>query len=66
MKVYFVSTVFKNKIEEEFDEADLIYIFQKFGFINQIFVSEKFSFILYQQIISVFLAEKVLNEFQIN
>lgn len=61
LKVYLVSTRYGASVIEEFDEGDLLTLFQRFGILTNFYVSNRFAFLTYQQIISAYLAAKTMN-----
>jgi hypothetical protein len=53
-------------VVEEFDENDLVNVFNRFGQVNNLSVNGCTAYVNYQQHVSAFLAIKVLNGFSVN
>lgn len=66
LKVYLVSTRYGASVAEEFQQNDIVALFQRFGVIDNVYVSNRIAFISFQQTISTYLATKVLNQFHIS
>lgn len=65
LKVYLVSTRYGATATEQFDENDLLALFQRFGILTNFYASAQLAFVTYQQIISSYVATKTLNEFPV-
>ena len=61
LKVYLVSTRYGAPVSEDFDENDIIAVFQRYGLITNFYLSNRTVFLTYQEFISAYIATKTMN-----